>query len=377
MSEITIVSVDTPSDMEEFIGFPWKIYGNGPNWVPPLKEHMRRLLDPEQHPFWKFSERILLLARRGSETVGRIAGIIDGNYNRYHKTGMGSWGFFECINDREVSRALFESVEQWVCRRGMTFLRGPLNPSTNYEIGMLVEGFDRPPTFMMPYNPPYYPELVEAAGLRKEKELISYVVDRSWSPPDWMERLGERIKRDRNISIRPIDKRHIQAEVALIKHIYDQCWFKNWGFVPMTDEEAAEMASNLVKFADPDLIFFVHYRDEAVGVGLVVPDINPLLKRLNGKLGLLGLIKALLYRKEVIGLRGLLFGIKDEYRQMGLPFLALDYLFGVVKKKNQYHYLELGWNLDENEAINQLEAEGGAKPRNKYRIYRKSFADRW
>lgn len=377
MPEITIVSVDTPSDMEEFIELPWKIYRNDPNWVPPLRKHMRRLLDPKQHPFWKFSERILLLARRGPDTVGRIAGIVDGNFNRHHKTGMGIWGFFECINDREVSRALFAGVEQWVCRRGMTFLRGPFNPSTNYECGLLVDGFHRRPTFMMTYNPPYYPELVEAAGLRKEKELISYVVDRTWSPPEWMERLGERIKRDRNISIRPADKKHIQAEVALIKSVYDQCWFNNWGFVPMTDEEAAEMAKDLVRFADPDLIFFVYYRQEPVGVGLVVPDINPLLKRLNGKLGLLGLIKVLLYRKEVTGLRGLLFGIKDEYRQMGLPFLALDYLFDAVKRKNQYQFLELGWNLEENEAINQLEAEGGAKPLNKYRIYRKSFADRW
>jgi len=329
------------------------------------------------HPFWRFSERALFLALKDGKPVGRIAGIIDNNYNSFHNTGMGVWGFFESVNDTETAVALFDQVENWVCRRGMTFLRGPMNPSINYEIGLLSEGFDKPPTFMMPYTPPYYLELVEAAGFHKEKELNSFLVDRSWTPPEWMLKLGERVEAHGGIYVRNADKKHLSRDVALMKRIFDEAWKRNWGFVPMTDEETEEMTSNVVKIADPDLAIFIYVKDEPVGVGLAVPDINPLLKRLNGRIGLLGPIKYLLYRKEIRGIRGLLFGIKEEYRQLGLPFVGLKHMMGFVQKTEKYDFLELGWNLEDNEAINQLEIEGGARPYKRYRIYRKTFGDRW
>jgi hypothetical protein len=338
---------------------------------------VRRLLDKKEHPFWTFSEQILLLARRGPEIVGRIAGIIDRNYNRFHNTGMGAWGFFECVNDREVAQALFARVEDWVCREGMTFLRGPLNPSTNYEVGLLAEGFKHPPTFMMPYNPPYYLELVQSAGFRKEKDLVSFIVDRNWSPPEWMLSMGERLKRDGLISVRSGNIKNLKAEISLITKIYDESWSKNWGYVPMAEEEVSELAAGLARIVDPDFAVFVYFKNEPVGVGLAVPDINPVLKRVNGRLGLIGLIKWFLYRREVRGLRGLLFGVKEEYRQVGLPFVALTHALDLARSSDRYHYIELGWNLEDNEAINRLEEEGGARPYKRYRIYRKSFADRW
>ncbi len=377
MSAIEIIEVRQRSQLKEFVNLPWKIYRNDNTWIPPLKKAVRRLLDKDRHPFWKFSEQLLLLAKRNGETIGRIAGIVDGNYNRYHNTGMGVWGFFECINDPEAAAALFSRVEEWVCGKGMTYLRGPLSPSINYEIGILIEGFEHRPTFMMPYNPPYYDQIVKAAGFRKEKDLHSYLVDRTWSPPGWMMELADRIRRKGNVTVRHARRDRVREEVALIKKIFDESWNRNWGFVPMTDDEAEELTSNLLKIVDPEIIFFINFKEEPVSVGLVVPDINPLLKRLNGKIGLLGPLKFLLYRKEINGMRGLLFGIKEEYRQLGLPFLGLDYLLGVARKSDKYHYLELGWNLEDNDAINQLETEGGARLFKKYRIYRKSFVDRW
>lgn len=377
MSGVEVVPVETPRDLAEFVELPWKVYENDSNWIPPLKKEVSRLLTPGRHPFWEFSERVLFLARRGSEAVGRIAGIVDGNYNSFHSTAMGTWGFFECMNDREAARALLSHVAQWVRKRGMTFLRGPLNPSINYEIGLLTEGFEHRPTFMMPYNPPYYADMVEHAGLRREKELLSYIVDRSWSPPEWMVRLGRRLKSQSQIRVRHAVKKDLEQEVALIKRIYDESWERNWGYVPMSDAEAAEMAKNVVRIADPEIVFFIYFKDEPVAVGLAVPDINPLLKRFNGKIGITGVVKYLLYRKEINGMRGLLFGIKEEYRQLGIPFVGLDYLLGVARKTNKYHYLELGWNLEDNDAINVIEEEGGARPFKKYAIYRKSFADRY
>jgi len=355
--------------MASFIKLPWTIYKDYPLWVPPLEKEVRRLLDTSRHPFWQFSEQRLFLARRGSKVVGRIAAVIDRNFNLYHSTRSSAWGFFECVEDAEVSKALFDAAEDWVRGRGMNVFRGPLNPSTNYEVGLLVEGFDSRPSFMMPYNPPYYGELIEASGFRKEKDLLSFIGYRdTYKPPDWMLRLLQRFKRDGRIKIRPLDRNRIAEDMELTRKLYHECWSGNWGFVPMTEAEFAEMSRNLLRIGDMDLLFFVYWDDEPVAVALTVPDINPLLKRLNGKIGLVGLLKILLYKKEVKGLRGLLFGVKDKYRERGIPFVALDYALQRMRQ-SRYVYIELGWNLEDNQDINQLETHFGASPSKRYRVY--------
>ncbi len=202
MAGIEIITVERRSELKDFIDLPWKIYAEYPKWVPPLKKEVRRMLDPGIHPFWEFSERILFLARRGSETVGRIAGIIDRHHNEFHGEQMGIWGFFECADDPEAAASLFSSVETWVRRKGMTFVRGPLNPSTNYEAGLLIEGFDYPPALMMTYNPPYYPRLVESCGFTKEKDLFAFLVDGDYRLPEWMDSLAERMAQKKGIHIR-------------------------------------------------------------------------------------------------------------------------------------------------------------------------------
>ncbi|MFC1835123.1 acyl-CoA N-acyltransferase [Thermodesulfobacteriota bacterium] len=377
MSGVEIVSVEQDAQMDDFIDLPWKIYRDYPNWIPPLKKEVRDLLDSDRHPYWKFSERCLFLARKGSETVGRIAGIVDTRLNEHHKTAMGIWGFFECVNDTEVAAELVAAAEDWVRSKGMTYLIGPLNPSTNYEIGMLTEGFEHRATFMMPFNPPYYPQLMESIGLRKEKDLFSFVVDRSWRMPEWMTHIADRVEEEGRFTIRKADRQDLAAELRRIRQIYDECWAQNWGFVPMTEEEYAVTTKDLDKIADEDLIFFVLDGEEPIACGVIVPDINPLLKRFNGKFGLLGVIKYLLFKKEIDGLRGLIFGVKPGYREMGVPFYLLDYVRKVLISKRQYRYFELGWNLEDNTDMNQLCEQGGAKLFKKYRIYGKSFMDRW
>ena len=373
MAGIEIITVERGSELKDFIDLPWKIYAEYPNWVPPLKKEVRRMLDPRMHPFWEFSERILFLARRGSETVGRIAGIIDRHHNEFHGEKMGIWGFFECADDPEAAAALFSSVETWVRRKGMTFVRGPLNPSINYEVGLLIEGFDYPPALMMTYNPPYYPRLVESCGFTKEKDLFAFLIDGDYRLPEWMDRLAERMAQKKGIHIRRSRLKDPDSEFALIREIFNDCWSGNWGFVPLSDNETREMEKNVVKIADPDLAFFIYYEDEPAGVCVILPDINPLLKRLNGRIGLSGLLKILMYRREITGLRGLLFGIKEKYRQLGLPMLAFRHLYEVVRKKEKYRYLELGWTLEDNESINFLVEEAGARIHKKYRIFRKSL----
>jgi hypothetical protein len=373
MVDTEIVTVEGGSELKEFIELPWKIYAEYPNWVPPLKKEVRRMLDPRKHPFWEFSERILFLARRGSKAVGRIAGIIDRRYNGFHGEKMGIWGFFECADDPEAAAALFSSAEKWALQKGMTFMRGPLNPSSNYEVGLLIEGFNYPPALMMPYNPPYYPGLVESCGFMKEKDLFAFLIDGDYRLPEWMDRLAERITRKKGVHIRPSRPKDANAEFALIKEIYNAAWSGNWGFVPLSDNEMLDIQKNVMKFADPDLVFFIYYEHEPAAFCVIFPDINPLLKRFNGRIGLTGLLKFLMYRREINGLRLLMFGIKEEYQQLGLPMLAFHHILEVVRKKGKYRYLELGWTLEDNEAINSLIEEAGARKHKRYRIFRKSL----
>ncbi len=373
MAGIEIITVESRSELGDFIDLPWKIYADYPHWVPPLKKDVRHLLDPLTHPFWEFSERILFLARRGSETVGRIAGIIDRRHNEFHVEQMGIWGFFECVDDPEAAAALFSSVETWVRRKGMTFVRGPLNPSINYEAGLLIDGFEYPPALMMTYNPPYYLRLVESCGFTKEKDLFSFMIEGDYHLPEWMDSLAARLARKKTIRIRPFRLKEPVPELALVREIFNDCWSGNWGYVPLSDHEIREIGKDLVKIADQDLAFFIYYEDEPAGVCVILPDINPLLKRLNGRIGLPGLLKFLIYRREITGLRGMLFGVKEKYRQLGLPILAFSHVYEAVRKKGNYRYLEMGWTLEDNESINYLVEEAGARIHKKYSLLRKSL----
>jgi len=373
MAGIDIITVENKSQLKDFIDLPWKIYAAYPKWVPPLKKDVRRLLDPAKHPFWESAERVLFLARRGSETVGRIAGIIDRCYNQFHDEKMGIWGFFECADDLEAAAALFSSVETWTRQKGMTFMRGPLNPSTNYELGLLIEGFDYPPAVEMPYQPPYYSRLVESCGFAKEKDLLAFLIEGDYHLPEWMDSLAGRIARKKGIHIRRINRKDLDAEFALIREIYNDSWSGNWCFVPLSANEMRDIQKNVMQFTDTDLAFFIYYENEPAAVCVIFPDMNPLLRRLNGRIGVAGLLKVLLYRREINGLRLLMFGIKDKYRQMGIPLLAFHHICEVVRGKKKYRYMELGWTLEDNEAINSLIEETGAKQYKKYRIFRKSF----
>jgi hypothetical protein len=374
MPGIEIIPVEDGAALKDFIDLPWRIYAEYPNWVPPLKKEVRRMLDPREHPFWEFSERILFLARRGPETVGRIAGIIDQRYNEHHNEKMGIWGFFECADDPEAARALFSSVEAWAHQKGMTFVRGPLSPSMNYETGLLIEGFNYPPAVGMTYNPQYYLKLIESSGNVKEKDLLAFLIDGEYRLPDWMESLAERTARKKGVCIRHVDPKKMDAEFDLIREIYNDSWSGNWGFVPLTNNEMRDIQKSVKPFADPGQVFFMYYDDDPAAVCVIFPDVNPLLKCLDGRITPIGLLKALIQWRKINGLRLLMFGIKEKYRQLGLPMLAFHHIYEIAREqKKKYRSLEMGWTLEDNESVNALTMETGAKVYKKYRIFRKSL----
>jgi hypothetical protein len=373
MGAVEILVAGTKAEINEFIDLPWRLYSGSQNWVPPVKSHVRRLLDHRRHPFWNFAERVLFLARRGSRTVGRIAGIIDHHFIRYRGEETAKWGFFECEDDQEATAALLGAVEEWSRTKGMTAMHGPMNPSTNYDVGLLIEGFQYRPAVNMPYNPPYYAQLVESCGHTKEQDLNAFLWERGNVLSERVSRLARRANGNPAIRIRPMDKRNLLSEAILVKEIYEEAWSDNWGFVPMTRDEISEMASAMKWIGDQELSFFVYYNDRPVAVCLILLDINPLLKRLNGKIGISGLVKILLYRHEIKGARLVLFGIRKSHQriQHAFPFVAIEHLHRLCSEKHEY--VELGWILEENEATKQMAREIGARPYKRYRIFRKSF----
>ena len=225
---------------------------------------------------------------------------------------------------------------------------------------------------MMSYNPPYYLELIHAAGFRKEKDLFSYRFTSSSKLPDWMFSISDKLFQQGDVEIRYPDK-WTKDDIHLLCSVYHECWKDNWGFVPTTKEEEIELANNLIPILEPEFAFFIYHKNELAGICLFLPDFNPLLKRFNGKLGITALFKKFAYESEITGFRALLFGIKEQYRQMGLPLLAFKYLNDLFVTMPQYQYAELGWSLEDNDAMNRLYEDAGLKPDKRYRIYRKDL----
>jgi GNAT superfamily N-acetyltransferase len=365
---ITIQAVRTKKDLKTFLQFPWVIYQGDPYWVPPLLKEIAFHVSP-QNPFLQHAEIVPFLALRDDAPCGRIAAIIDQNYINFQDDNAGFFGFFESVNDKKVTRALLDRTKDFLRKKGLQKMLGPMSPSTNDECGLLVEGFDSSPCFMMPYNPPYYQELLEGCGLQKAKDLYADFMTDEAGVPERVLRISSRIT-DRlpGLTVRPINPRKLSEEVVKVKEVYNGAWKDNWGFVPLTDAEMALMAKKMKPLLVPDLALFAEIGDQTIGFALALPDYNLVLKRLNGRLGPLGMLKFLYYARKIDGVRVLLLGVKSEYRKRGVETLLYLELFRRGKTKG-YYKGELSWILEDNHLmLKGLEALGGKRYKT-YRIY--------
>jgi len=366
--ELYAEEVRSEQDLMTFIRFPWKIYQDDRHWVPPLIKDLLSKFSPN-HPFRSHSEMILLLAYKEGEIAGRIAGIIDHHYIEFHQDKVGFFGFFESAADAEVAEILLSRVGAWLKEHGMERMMGPMNPSTNDECGLLIEGFDASPCLMMPYNPRYYPSLLEGFGLKKAMDLYAYWVEASPSFHDRLIRLAGKLRqREPQLHVRPIDLRHFDEELKIVKEIYNLAWSKNWGFVPLTEEEIDDLAKNLKPLVVPDLVLFAYWGEEPVGFSVSLPDYNEVLKHLNGKVGLLGGLKFLYYSKKIRKVRVMLLGVKHAFQKKGVEGLLY---FETFKRGTQkgYYQAECSWILEKNLLMQHgIEAMGG-KQYKTYRIY--------
>lgn len=359
-------------DLGAFIDYPYDLFKGHPHWVGDLKRDVRHLLDTG-HPFWRHGERKLLMAYRDGRPVGRIAAIVNHAHNNFHGDKTGFFGFFDCANDKEAAAGLFAAAGAWLKVRGMDSILGPVNPSTNETCGMLSEAFDFPPMVMMPYNPPYYLELAEAAGFTKAKDLYAYRYEAASPLPERFEKILTRMTRDGKVSIHFADVKNIDAAIAEVKDVYNAAWEKNWGFVPMTAEEMDDLAKALKPMLKPEYLYFARYEGKPAGFVLLLPDFNIALKAVNGALGPLNILP-FLYRFAFKLDRGrlLTLGVKKEFRGKGIEMLLIKQAIAGAKKMG-WRYGELSWTLEDNALINgTIEAIGGTLYR-KYRLYEKKL----
>ena len=371
MGGLEVVTVDSKGASKEFIELPYTLYRNEPHWVPPLRIAVKELLDKAKHPFYADAETELFLARRDGQVVGRIAAIWNKAHNQFHSEQAGFFGFFDCVNEVAVAEALLTRARQWTTQRGARFLRGPVNPSTNYECGTLIEGFDSDPMIMMVYNPPYYDALLQQVGLRKAKDLFAYLSNANRIEMKKIDRVAEKVLKSTGVTVRPINMKDFDAEVGRVWEVYGAAtgaWAENWGFVPMSRAEFAAMGKEMKMIVKPDLVLIGEIGGRVVGFALALPDVNQAMKPANGNLFPTGLLKILYYQRLIKSVRVLALGVVEEYRASGL---AAGFYATLVRNARKLGYgdCEMSWILEDNVLMNRSLEVMGAKRYKTYRIY--------
>lgn len=353
----------------QFVELPYAMYAGDPRFVPPLRRDERRRFDPAHNPFLEHAEIVQWLAVDGDRVVGRIAAIDDRLHDEVHGPEVAWFGFFEA-RDAEVARDLLRVVEQHARERGRRLLRGPVNPSLHDSCGLLVDGFDDPPYALMPYNPPSYGAFIEAAGYRKAKDLYAWDVDVERPLARRVERLAERVRRRNGIVVRAADLDRFDAELDTLMSMYRAAWAENWSFVPPTDAEIRQLAADLRPIVEPDLVLFAEMHGRPVGCSVAIPDVNQVLRRMNGRLLPFGLLHFLRRRRIVTRARMLLLGVMPGARRMGLyPLLMVEAHHRAARLG--YRRAEVGWTLEDNDLVNAgIEAAGGRRYKT-YRLYEK------
>lgn len=361
---MTIKPVSNRSEKKAFVDFPYELYRNSPYWVPPLRMDVKHTLHPRKNPFFEHGEIQLFLATNNSgKTVGRIAAIVNGMHLKKYDDGVGFFGFFECVEDFEVARRLVEAAEAWLGERGFSGMRGPTNPSMNEVSGLLVDGFDRQPSILMPYNPLYYVEYLERLGFTRAMTMWAYFVHAKYGAFEKLWRGRDLIlTRYPDLNVRKIDMSRFLDDAKCIVSIYNEAWSENWGHVPMTDREFRKLAKDMKQVVEPDLVVIIEDKGRPIAFALSLPNLNQALRHVsNGRLFPTGLMQILLRSKfgGVHEVRTALMGVRKEYRAKGLDTVLVAYTVEAGTKVG-YDGSEMSWILDNNpRMINHLKAIGG------------------
>jgi GNAT superfamily N-acetyltransferase len=370
---IEIRRVATRRDLNAFIRLPWAIHRNHPLWVPPLKFDVRRRLDRSRNPFFEHAEAEYFLALRDGDPVGRISAHHDRNFNEFQHNDWGMFGWFESRDDPVVAQALLDAAESWLREKGRDRMVGPMSFSTNdQDVGVLVEGFDRPPLILNQWTPPYYPPLLDGAGLDKAMDLFMwelYVQAREKVHPAIF-KLADEVKTKHGIDVRQMRKRDLEAEVERFLEVYNEAWERNWGFVPLTDDEVRHYAAELKPILDENWAYIAEKGGETVGAALTLPDYNQVLRRMNGRILPFGWAKALYWRGKIDKVRVFALGVKAKHQHTGVAAKLYERHFDAASRTPQKGG-EMGWILENNTSMNRAMEGMGGRIVSKYRVYEK------
>jgi GNAT superfamily N-acetyltransferase len=373
---IQVSPVRSRRDRLKFIKFPWHIYQDDPAWVPPLIIERKAFLNPKRHPFYRHGAAELFLARRGEEIVGRIMASDDPRYNELHQTNLGCFGMLECVEDRQVAAALFEKASDWLRARGRSEIMGPIDYSTNYVCGLLIDGFEHPPTLLTAHNPPYYAALIESCGFTKTKDWYAWWFSDVFKPVDRLTKIVRARAQKHEATIRPLNLNKLANESLRLRNVFNQAWQKNWGFVPLTEAESEHMAKEMKPLLIPEMSLIAEIDGEPVAFVFCLPDINVALRHINGRLfhfGLpIGLIKLLYYKSRIRTARFGALGVIEKYRRAGI---AETLVLKIIEEGAKRGFTaELSMTLEDNVMVNRFIEAMGADKYKTYRIYEKALA---
>ncbi|MEW5985283.1 MAG: N-acetyltransferase [Chloroflexota bacterium] len=376
---LEIERVETKKQLQEFIRVPWAVYQNDRRWVPWLYFERLEFFDKTKNPFFEHAEADYFIARRDGRPIGSIAAILNHRHNEFHQENVAHFGVFELLNDAEAGAALLDTACTWARAKGVDRILGPMNLCTNDECGTLIEGFDSPPVILMTYNPPYYIDILEAAGFTKAMDLLAWnndIANTVTNMPEKVVRVIHKVKDRYKLHIRPVNMKEWDAEIERVEKIYNSAWERNWGFVPMTDKEIKRLADSLKPVIEPRLAFIVEKEGEAVGFSLSVPDVNQVLNRLRPGATVLGsylgAVRMLLNKRKTDRIRVIALGVIESYRGQGIDAL-MYYHTAKAAHDLGYRWAEASWILETNDKMNRPIALLGSEVYKKYRIYEKEL----
>jgi hypothetical protein len=375
-SAITVRPVEDAEDRKEFVDLAWTLNKGDPNWVPPLKTEVHGLIDPRTNPWFEHAEARLFLATRDGKTVGRISAQVDQEVLQYMGPGIGQWGFLEAA-DAEVAAELLHRAEDWLRGRRMTRSMGPFSLSIWDEPGLLVQGFDHPPTVMMGHNNAAYEGWVEASGYRGVKDLYTYELNIARPLPPLIQRIVASGERNPRIVVRKVDKSRFDEEAALILHILNDAWSDNWGFIPLSDEEIAYAGKKLKPIVFEELIRVAEVDGEPVAFMLSLPDLNEITRDFDGRLFPFNWLKLLwkLRKPQVRSVRVPLMGVVKRLQATRLAsqlaFMMVEYARRDAVSEYGCERGEFGWILDDNVGMRSIAEAIEASINKVYRVYEK------
>ncbi len=370
MAGVVVKPVASWREQRAFLRFPWTLYRDDPNWIPPLRSDQKEMVGFARHPFYEQNRSQTFLAYRGAEICGRIGAILNGGHIERHSDPRGFFGFFECRDDQEAADALFDACRDWFAVQGIGLVRGPANPSLNYTSGLLIDGFDSPPTFMMTYNPPYYARLFENYGFRKSQDLYAFSGHIAMLPgvAEKLRPICDRIIERFQVRIRPLDKSRFREDVRTFLSLYNRSLTNTWGFVPMSDAEMDHLAAGLQYLIVPELAVAVEVDGRVVGATFALPDFNPRIRRINGRLFPFGFVHLLRRKRDIKKIRIISTNVLPEFQLQGLGLVLMH---GLVPKVVEWgiEEAEFSWVLESNSFSRGALEKGGARVTKTYRLY--------